>query len=150
MKDTSYFQNTLCPVRRVAAFLLFLAALCLVSCKNEDEASAQNFMDAQADAYGQMTSALALISEGKGSPETIASLEQGAVQFRESKRELLTHLKKSQESELPDDSRLQSAQQEYFETLKRYQESGNATAETEGALRSIHESAPVIGEGSLK
>ncbi|MGC6465088.1 MAG: hypothetical protein ACON5N_05840 [Akkermansiaceae bacterium] len=121
----------------------------MTSC-GEEKPTRVSLMNEQAEALAGMAAVMNSVAEGSDPADARKKLESLAESFKNLKREL-NALGKPQEKEVDEIANHQAyaeANRSFFEALRRLQESGKGTAEMVLALQSIHDPAPMAGEGS--
>jgi hypothetical protein len=149
VKNASHAINTLSPVRRVTAFFAFLGFLSIASC-GEKEFDQTAIMEEQAEAFSEMAAIMDSVSDGSDPKAAAVKLQAAAERYRGLKRDLaaLDNSKEEAVAAISSHDSFAVASKSYFDALSRLERSGKGTPEMMKALESIHDPAPMMGEGS--
>lgn len=149
MKNASHAINTLSPVRRATAFFAFLGFLTIASCgeKGPDQSA---IMEEQAEAFSEMAAIMDSVSDGSDPEAAARKLEAVAERYKGLKRDLaaLDNSKDEAVAAISNNNSFAVSSESFFKALSRLQQSGKGTPGMMKALESIHDPAPMMGEGS--
>lgn len=142
--------TTLSPVRRAAAFFVFLGLFSFAACQQDETAKASDILDEQTRIFSEMTTILTSIQEGSDPEKAAAQLTNLAKDLKALKIELQAieppetaegGVLPQQEAFIEATLAFQKAQQDLFM-------SGKLTPEISRAIMAHHNAAPLKGEGS--
>lgn len=136
-------------MRRVTAFFAFLGFLTLASC-GEEKADQAEIMENQAEAFSEMAEILNSVADGADPKTAALRLETAANRIKGLKRDLaaLDNSKEETVAIISDNHSFATASESFFQSRDRLQQSGKQTPGIMKALESIHDPAPMTGEGS--
>ena len=136
-------------MRRATAFFAFLGFLTIASC-GEKEPDQSAIMEEQAEAFSEMAAIMDSVSDGSDPEAAAVKLQAAAERYKGLKRDLaaLDNSKEEMVSIISNHDSFAVASDSYFKALRRLERSGKETPGMMKALESIHDPAPMMGEGS--
>lgn len=121
----------------------------MTSC-GEEKPTHASIMDQQAEALSGMAEIMNSVADGSDPAEASRKLETVAERFKNLKRELasLEKPEKEEVDQIANHKAYAEANRSFFTALRHLENSGKGSAEMILALQSIHDPAPMPGEGS--
>lgn len=149
MKNASHAINTLSPVRRATAFFAFLGFLTVASC-GEKDSDQTAVMEGQAEAFSEMAAIMDSVSDGSDPEAAAVKLHAAAERYKDLKRDLAAFDNSTEKAvaDISNNNSFAVANDSYFKALRRLERSGKDTLGMMKARESIHDPAPMMGEGS--